>query len=179
MHAALISAAKKDWYETSLNQQGNLLTSDVDPREFEKLFNQDVKAENRTSVERVVFPNLPREVNFKLAKAAAIEGILVDQNGFALIDQEIILMGNELPPGSSVLCSIQTDRNGKFQFADVPTHRFWRFRLPVGATRDDVSSRPFVLLNAGLQHFDVVLNSQPSDVKTVTFKLSNRTAVEE
>lgn len=177
--AALILASKDGCFETNLNRQGNLLMSDAQPEEFEKLNNAEGQTGDRTSIDRVVFPNRPREVNFKLAKSAVVEGTLVDNNGNEIIDQEICLVGDELPPGHSVLCSGKSDNNGRFRLANVPTHRSWRFRLWVGSTGKKVSSESFILQRAEAHRFEVTLDSKSSDANSVTFRLSYRAGVEE
>ena len=119
IQAALISAHKDGWYETQLNQQGNLLMSDQEPLKIAELFEDMGEVWERESIDQIVFPGLPREIDFTLARAASIAGPLVSNGARGIEDQQIYLSGHKLPPGSRILRSATTDDDGRFRRVTV------------------------------------------------------------
>lgn len=162
IQAALISANREGYYETSQNQQGNLLMSDQPQKSLEALLQKEGEIWDRTSLEQIVLPDLPREVNFTLDRAAVIEGKLQSQANDEIADQQLYLTGQELPPGQSVLAGSVMDRKGTFRFDSVPLKKAWRFEMRVPGTRVDLQSEEFTLTQPGSHACTVTLKTEPS-----------------
>lgn len=170
VQAALISASTSGWYETSLNKQGGLLMSDQPPVEIVP----QLKRWGRESIEQVVLPDTPREVNFTLAPAATIVGRLVAEGTRDLEDMRLSLTGPDLPPGSSVLRSLTTGDDGAFRIESVPLDKPWRFAMRVAGTWEEVETDEFTLTDPGEHRCEVSLDARRAEDRSVTLRLSYR-----
>jgi len=169
--AALISARKAGWYETSLNRQGNLLMSTEEPSAIAAEIKKRGRVWDRASVEQVVFPNTPREVNFTLAKSAVITGKLISSDAGELKNQYLCLTGEDLPPGHSVLEAVTTGRDGEFRIDGVPPKKPWRFSMRVAGTFEDIETNRFIFADSGEYRCEVRLESKRSGKGAVTLSL--------
>lgn len=138
---ATISPRLKGWYEIHLGRRGNLMMTEYK----DKLASEDMKGYSG-----VVAANEPYELNFTMAKAAAIEGRFVNEFGTAITGVSIDLTGDILPPSCSILAAATTDDQGRFTFESVPVWladpsiRFkWRFTMRPFGVRHELSSSSF------------------------------------
>lgn len=131
MQAATIFASKPGYFEMNLNLNGDLYIAET-PVKKDNAWNADPQ--------RVVLPDQPRMLNFVMMPAAVIKGRLINADDQPLADHSIWLTGKKLPLSSSVLTSIKTDADGRFEFDHVPTERNWRYGLRVLDTHDEVET---------------------------------------
>ena len=171
VQAAIILANKPGWYETNLNRQGDLLMSDQEPESLEK---EDLWG--RKSVDSVIFPNQPREVNFTLAPAAIIKGQLVGDGTWKIDNHYLSLIGEELPPASSVFTGVTSDTNGKFTMDAVPPGKPWQFRMRIDGTRGEVLTEPFTIDKPGVYRCVVSLDTETRKDGSVVLKLRQEAA---
>lgn len=165
LQAAIITAHKSGWYETNLSRQGDLQMSDQKPDDLME------DGWGLESTESVVFPHQPREVNFTLGPAVVIEGVLVGDGTWEIENQSLSLTGDELPPASSVLRSVTTNKDGKFQMDGVPPGKPWRFEMRIKGTGGEVVSEPFTVPEPGVYRCRVSLDTQAGDDGSVVLTL--------
>lgn len=123
VQAAIISVRKRGYAEKNLGRQGDLLMADEMPEEA-----------SRWDRKKIVLPDKPYRVDFVMVPAAMIQGRLLNEKGEPLANKEIILDGDELPPGSSILQAATTDADGGFLFDRVPSGFAWWLEL--GSAKD-------------------------------------------
>lgn len=121
VQAATISVQHSGFFETNLHRQGGLIAAMQLPE-------RPIRWGNKTTND-LFLPGAPRRVDFVLAPAATIKGMVLNASGKPLVDARVGLTGDVLPPACSVLAEHRTDREGRFQFGNVPTG--YEFRLYV------------------------------------------------
>jgi hypothetical protein len=138
---ATISPRLKGWYEIHLGRRGNLMMTESK----DKLATEDTK-----SYSGVVVANEPYELNFTMAKAADIQGRLVNEFGTPVPGVSINLTGDILPPSCSILAAATTDDQGRFTFDSVPVWLAdpssglkWRFTMRPFGVRHELASSSF------------------------------------
>jgi hypothetical protein len=179
VQAALFSAHKEGWYETNLNRQGDLLMSDQKPEVIAAEIKQVGQIWNHTSIEQVVFPYFPREVNFTLARCAVLAGKLISDRSRELSETSFHLTGEELPPGSSALGRFTTGPNGEFRIDGIPPGKAWRLGMRVAGTFKDVETEAFILPEAGVHRCVLSLDSQKLDRGAVRLELRYQLVVDQ
>jgi hypothetical protein len=137
--------------------------SDYNPNTQQAEIADRVKNWESKSIDKVVFPNQPREVNFVLTPAATLRGKLIAHPGNELEGQSVYLTGDDLPPGCSVLKQFETGDDGKFEIADIPVGRPWRFGMRVGGTWQEVETEPFTLDEPGIHNCELTLRADKSN----------------
>jgi hypothetical protein len=120
--AATITAHKAGYFEVNLNRQGDCVAADVLPSE-------EVIKSRAGRTDRVFLPDRPLEVNFVMRPAGRVAGWLVDEQGQPLIRYSVALSEADIPPSSNVMCSTETDKQGRFSLEDIPTT--FRFQFEV------------------------------------------------
>jgi hypothetical protein len=116
------------------------------------------------SLDKVVFPNKPKEVNFMMNPAAMLEGVLEESSrGWSVKEQSFYVVDKELPPSSRALLSVTTDRKGKFRIDFLPTNFDWRIGMRVAKTAIDLETEPFRLEAPGKYQCRLVLNVETDD----------------
>ena len=173
VQAALISASAEGRHETSFNRQGDLRMSDRSPESLEQEIKTDSEIWGKTSLDRFVLPGHPREINFTLAPAAVLSGTLA-WGTREMKDQRLYLTGDDLPPGSSVLRSLTTDRDGHFELDGIPVGKPWRFGMRVQGTFHEIETQPFTLDTQGPHKCEVLLDVKPTEDGGVTLRLRYR-----
>ena len=132
--AATITAHKAGYFELNLNRQGNRLMAGVMPTKDNKSF------------AGVFLPGKTERIDFVMALAGQIEGLLVDHAGRPVPNRRLSLTGINLPPSSSVFQSTETDKNGRFHFSDVPGSPYkWWFEMWIsgeGRSRVQLRTEP-------------------------------------
>ena len=138
---ATVTPQLKGWYEVHLGRRGNLMMSE---------WKDKVTADETKGYSGVVGANEPYELNFTMAKAAAIEGRFVNEFGTPVKGVEIAITGDILPPSSSILGSVETDDKGRFAFDSVPVWLAdpsiklkWRFTMRPFGVRHELESSAF------------------------------------
>lgn len=127
MQAATIYAVKDGYFELNLCRQGDCVAAMEKPESF--------PGENNpwgASEERLFLPGEVKELNFQMAPAANLKGVLTDARG-PLAERKIYVTGADLPPSSNVWDSTKTDDEGRFQFADLPTAFGFEILVPAAA----------------------------------------------
>jgi len=169
--AVTISPAKHGYFDANLNRQGDLLMSDHLPAQGEK-------TGWKVDTNKLVLPDRPLELNFVLLPAAKITGRLHDENGASLTNWDVRLVGEQLPPSSDVFDETDTDAEGHFQLADLPTTGRWGLtarRLNEWKERGawtDFRSEEFSLSKPSVYDFDVERNStDKSSSLAIRYKL--------
>jgi beta-lactamase regulating signal transducer with metallopeptidase domain len=140
--AALFFASKPGYFEKNLNRQGAFAMAREKP--VESVWGQ----------RDVILPNQPREINFVLAPAASLETEFLDSSGEKLWDNRVTLVGQTMPPGSSVIDSGQIRPQGDIRFEDVPVGIPWWLGLMIDR-RTGIRSPSFVLARPG--HYRMTL----------------------
>jgi hypothetical protein len=145
---ATITPRLAGWYEIHLGRRGNLLMSES---------KDELAAEDIKGYSGVVGPNEPYELNFTLAKAAAIKGRLVNEFGTPIQGVEIDPDGDILPPSCGILASAKTDDEGRFAFDSVPVWLAdpsiklkWRFTMRPFGVRHELETSSFEV-SAGVE----------------------------
>lgn len=113
--AATIYAAKAGFFEANLSRAGDCVAAMRVPEGFPLENNP-----RRATRERLIIAGEVKELNFQMLPAGSLEGRLVDAQG-PVAKRKIRLTGPDLPPSSSVLARIETDEEGRFKIADLPT----------------------------------------------------------
>jgi len=114
--AAIIAPSKPGYYERNLRRQGDLrLARELPGREHHDQLPPD----------RTVLPNKPKRVDFVMLPAASVAGLVIDENGKAVVGRRFYLDGHELVPAASVLTEFRPDQNGEFALLDVPLKSYW------------------------------------------------------
>jgi hypothetical protein len=138
---ATISPRLKGWYEIHLGRRGNLMMTEWK----DKLTPDDTK-----NYSGVVMANEPYELNFTMAKAAAIQGRFVNEFGSPVSGISLSLTGDILPPSCGILAATTTDNEGRFTFENVPVWLAdpsiklkWRFTLRPFGVRHELESTSF------------------------------------
>jgi beta-lactamase regulating signal transducer with metallopeptidase domain len=119
---AQVTAHLNGHFEKNFSRHGNGMGS------LQPVSNDRLKGWNLTE-EQVVLPDKPREVDFVMLPAAKVCGTLVDENDQPLAEYSVSLTGDELPPGSSVLSQVRTDRKGRFVISEIPTTVPYQFEV--------------------------------------------------
>ena len=165
VQAATIHPAKAGYFDANLNRQGDLLMADRLPAPGEN-------AGWKVDTNKLVVPNRPFELNFVMLPAAKITGRLRDEGGSALTNWSVCFVGEKLPPSSNVFEQTDTDVDGQFQFANLPTNGRWWFTAERHSERKEFRSEEFTLPTPGVYAFEVQWNStSPTSGLMIRFKL--------
>jgi beta-lactamase regulating signal transducer with metallopeptidase domain len=168
VQAASIFAGKPGWFEANLCRQGNLLMTDLTP---ETIDNEHKRWGHKT-LETVVFPDQPKDVNFVMKPAAVIEGVLYEQGkGVVVADQAISVVGEQLPPSSSELMNVFTGRDGRFLIADLPTEFEWKFAIRIPNSILQLKTEPIRFNEPGKYRCRLILESSSGEDKGVAIRL--------
>ncbi len=123
VQAATIFAAKDGFVEQNLCRAGDRLMAAKMPTE-------DSAWGTVTQMkDKIIVKGNPVTIDFVMIPAGRIEGYLVDDQGKLLQNRSVSLTGPELPPSSSVLDQVYTDRGGKFSINDIPVGKKWQFEV--------------------------------------------------
>ncbi|MBL8814469.1 MAG: PQQ-binding-like beta-propeller repeat protein [Planctomyces sp.] len=109
-------------FEQNLCRQGNGMGSI-------KAVDKAVAKEWGMNSDQIVLPGKPREVDFVMIPAAKTSGTLVDDKDQPLQGYSVMLTGETLPPGASVIAQVKTDENGRFQISEIPTTFPFQFEV--------------------------------------------------
>ena len=124
LQAASIHAGKPGHYEQNLCRHGSLGMTD-----------RAVSGGEARKFAGIVVLGKPYRLDFVVLPAAMIKGRMVDQTGRAVSTQEFWISGKELPPASSVLRGVLTDKGGRFVIGSVPLKPWWfQLRTPRRST---------------------------------------------
>ncbi len=73
------------------------------------------------TLDDLFLPDKPREINFVMLPAATVSGLVIGENGDHLDGVRVSLVGDEMPPSSSVVANTRTDKGGRFELTGIPT----------------------------------------------------------
>lgn len=158
VQAATISARKPGYYEQNMCRQGDLrMASSL----------ADIENSKWATPENTVLAGTPFRLDFVMVPAAQIKGQLLDKKGKPLAGQKISLLADPLAPSTSVLRSIETDAQGKFECSDVPLSTLW---FEIGS----IKSQPRNYTEVKLYEINLVYDASRSLVSDpTTYALQN------
>ena len=152
VQAATLFASKPGYFERNLNRQGNMVAGYKPSAESVKVWG--------VHADKVFKPGEPQSVDFVMLPAASLEAELVDKSGeWGVGKQSLYITGDELPPSCSVLDSLTTDEQGKFQVDAIPTGRKWRIGMRVPNTRLEIETEPIQFPRAGAYRVKLVVET--------------------
>ena len=149
-----ITAHKRGFYETNLLRQGGLRMA-VSRTQLEGI--------SWAKPDKTVFHDIPYTLDFEMAPAARIVGLLSKENGSPMPEHRMCLSGKELPPSTSVFISTETDKHGRFIMNEVPLKPFW-------FDCNDVKSNTFAYTKPGTYTFELVFNNDSPGTLQSTFE---------
>ena len=183
LQVANVTAHKPGYFEKNLSRQGARAAA------LREISFEDLKTYGTTAKE-LFLPGKPQTIDFAMAPAARVKGRLLGTGvlsnvtpqeakkqpqliaGFTELRQSplagwrVWLVGKELPPGSSVLASAETDAEGNFVFENVPTGFKWQFQTDTHRQQPEPKSPPFTLDAAPEASFELEL---PEDQTALRF----------
>ena len=136
--AATITADKPGYFEENLNRQGNCVL----PHEASASQRRSDQVLGKPKGPRVLAGPAAGDQLRDAAGRARVAGRLVDEHGQPLVRYSVALSGADLPPSSSVMCSTETDKHGRFSLDDIPTT--FRFSIRGSQGRSQTSLGRFV-----------------------------------
>jgi len=113
--AATISARKPGYFIQGLGRAGNLAMTD----------STRTASHWSTNSAGIVRAFHPYRLDFTLLPASQIRGHLADPVHRLPATASLCLVGQQLPPSSSVLACVTLRESGEFQFTDVPVGYSW------------------------------------------------------
>ena len=156
VQAATIIASKPGYFERNLNRQGDCVAGFVQPDAPDELGSR--------AAERLFLPGRPMTLDFVMQPAAVLEGKFVEtSHGWSVREQSFYLTGPDLPPSSSVLASVATDRHGNFHIDAIPTDRSWRIGMRVSNTGIDIETQPLKFDEPGVYRCRLLLETTNDD----------------
>jgi hypothetical protein len=180
-----ITAHKPGWHEINLNKHG------AGAGALRAVTDSDLESYGITA-DRLVLPDKPRTVNFEMRRAAKLRITLKGTGSFPnlppqayrvkdtekpiaghrmlkdapLAKWKVWLTGKNLPPGSSVLASAETNEQGEAVFEDVPVGMAWKVQVDTHMEHKEPVSKDFVLTDEKDAHLQLHLDE---DQKELTF----------
>jgi hypothetical protein len=150
----IIWPSKPGLFERNLARQGELVAGETPTSRFEPW---------HTEPGEVLLPQQPRRIDFVMAPAALIEGLLVDSRGAPLADHYVGLNGSTLPPLSMHMVDVFTESKGEFQIDSVPPNLVWWFetRVVAGGQGRDLKSAALTFAKPGRYRVKLQLPADP------------------
>ncbi|MEZ6089206.1 MAG: carboxypeptidase-like regulatory domain-containing protein [Pirellulaceae bacterium] len=159
---AQVTASLNGYFEQNFSRHGDGVGSLL-PISDEDLAKWNVRQS------QVVLPERPRKIDFIMLPAAKASGVLIDADDKPLADYSVSLTGDQLPPGSSVISQVRTDKDGRFEMTRIPTNAPYQFviRKPRDQLKppwhDSWASEPMNFLDP--QDADLAVSIQTDRVK--------------
>jgi protocatechuate 3,4-dioxygenase beta subunit len=153
LQAATISPLLAGYSERNLHRQGDLRMAHRAP---------EADSARGVDPEEVVILGREHRVDFVMVPAATIRGMVIDEKGEPRAGVKLWIVGEELPPSFSVLASIVTDDEGRFEHAGVPPRYFWRLASKPVRPDSKEQTKAWVLSRAGCFELDLEWRSDDS-----------------
>ncbi len=118
---ATISVQLAGHFEQNLHRQGDCWAALETP-------GPDAKWPGMTD-KNLFLPGRAQEINFVMLPSAKLTGIVTDPSGEPLDGVRISLVGDDLPPSSSVVTNTRSDKGGRFALEDIPTGYAWQLLI--------------------------------------------------
>jgi hypothetical protein len=118
VQVATISVQLAGYFEQNLHRQGDCWAALETP-------GPAVQWPGKTD-ENLFLPGRAKEINFVMLPSAKLTGIVTDPSGEPLDGMRISLVGDDLPPSSSVVTNTRSDKGGRFELGDIPTGYDWQ-----------------------------------------------------
>ena len=160
VQAASIFASLQGYTEANLCRQGDLYLAHRAPE-------AQVAEGSWGATDSLVLAGAPRRVDFQMVPAAMIRGTIVDGKGEPIANAKVWVVGDELPPSSSVLASIVTDDEGGFECAGIPPRYFWRLTVDATHPEAGAQTKSWFLAKAGCFELDLELRSADDGATTL------------
>ena len=188
LQVANVTAHFPGYFEKNLNRHGARAAA------LREMKAEELKGYGVTP-EQLFVPGKSQTINFVMAPAARLTGRLLGTGTFRRLPpktyrenksgEELIagyvrqqksplakwrlwLVGKELPPGSSVLASAETDAEGRFTFENVPVGFEWQFQVETHEPRIEPKSPPFRVETAKDQSFELELIDETKELRLAT-----------
>ncbi len=113
VQAATISIEFAGHFEKNLHRQGDRIATMEQPT--------GELGWGAKTLEDLFLPDKPREINFVMLPAVKVSGLVIGENGDHLDGVRVSLVGDEMPPSSSVVANTRTDKGGRFELTGIPT----------------------------------------------------------
>lgn len=157
LQAATIGAKAAGYFEQNMNRQGGCVAG------YEEPDAEDLARWNR-SPDQVFLPGAPKTIDFVMLPAAVLEGEFVEtSHNWNVREQSFYLTGEQLPPSSNVLATVDTDDQGRFRVDGVPTGREWRIGMRVPHTGVDIETLPIEFDEPGVYRCKLLLETKSGD----------------
>jgi beta-lactamase regulating signal transducer with metallopeptidase domain len=111
VQAATISVSLEGFTEQNMHRQGDKVAALEKP---------DGEIGWGKTEDDLFLPGKPLEIDFVMAPATKLQGIILDERGDKLEGMKVSLTGKDLPPSSSVVARTATDKGGRFEFTNIP-----------------------------------------------------------
>jgi tRNA A-37 threonylcarbamoyl transferase component Bud32 len=125
LQAAIIHVSKAGFEERNLSRAGDLQMA------WQLTPEQQNEARN-SEADRIFLPGKPLRVDFVLLPAATVRGTLLTLKGDPVPERWVAMVGDSLPPASSVYAWAKTDQDGRFECVNVSTQHDWCFSIDKG-----------------------------------------------
>ncbi|WP_170157284.1 M56 family metallopeptidase [Roseimicrobium gellanilyticum] len=178
-----ITAHKPGWYEINLNKHG------AGAGALRAVTEADLESYGVTA-DRLLLPDKPRTVNFEMRRATKLRVTLKGTGSFPnlppqayrvkdtekpiaghtvlkdapLAKWKVWLTGKNLPPGSGVLASAETDEQGEAVFEDVPVGMAWKVQVDTHMEHKEPVSQDFILGDDKEHHLELLLSEDQKDL---------------
>lgn len=113
VQAATISVQLDGHFEKNLHRQGDLLAAMKLPADG------NIGWGNKTA-DDVFMPGKTRTIDFVMLPATKVSGMVI-HHGHDLEGVQVSLVGEDMPPSSSVVANTRTDGEGRFDLTEIPT----------------------------------------------------------
>ncbi|MBL8855665.1 MAG: carboxypeptidase regulatory-like domain-containing protein, partial [Planctomycetaceae bacterium] len=118
VQVATISVQLAGHFEQNLHRQGDCWAAMETP-------GPDARWHGKND-ENLFLPGRAQEINFVMLPSAKLTGIVTNPSGEPLDGVRISLVGDDLPPSSSVVANTRSDKGGRFELVDIPTGYSWQ-----------------------------------------------------
>lgn len=113
VQAATISVKHGGHFEKNLHRHGDLIAAFAIPK-------REIGWGKKT-IDDLFLPGKPKTIDFIMLPSAKFNGLVATESGKRPEGLKVSLVGNDMPPSSSVVAHTRTDEHGRFELTDIPT----------------------------------------------------------